>query len=48
VGIAVDGSGNVWTTDYDSNTLFEYVGAAGPAVVPQALAVKNHTIGQRP
>jgi streptogramin lyase len=48
VGIAVDGSGNVWTTDYYSNTLYEYVGAAGPAVVPQALAVKNHTIGQRP
>jgi hypothetical protein len=48
VGIAVDGSGNVWTTDYYSNKLFEYVGAAGPTVVPQALAVKNKTIGQRP
>jgi hypothetical protein len=48
VGIAIDGSGNVWTTDYNSNTLYEYVGAGGPTVVPQALAVKNGTIGQRP
>ena len=48
VGIAVDGSGNVWTTDYYRNSLFEYVGAAGPTVVPKALAVKNHTLGQRP
>ncbi len=48
VGIAVDASGNVWTTDYYQNILFEYVGAAGPAVVPQALAVKNHLLGQRP
>jgi hypothetical protein len=48
VGIAVDASGNVWTTDYYKNSLYEYVGAAGPTVVPQALAVKNNSLGQRP
>ena len=48
VGIAVDASGNVWTTDHYVNSLFEYVGAASPAVVPQALAVKNHSLGVRP
>ena len=46
-GIVVDGSGNVWVTDL-SNTLFEYVGAAAPAVVPLQAAVKNGQIGQRP
>ena len=41
VGIAIDASGNVWTTDYYLNSVFEYIGAAGPTVVPQALAVKQ-------
>ncbi len=48
VGMAIDASGNVWTTDYYVNSLFEYVGAAGPTVVPQALAVKNGSFGVRP
>jgi len=48
VGIAVDASGNVWTTDYYVNSLFEYVGAAAPTVVPLAIAVKNHSFGVRP
>ena len=48
VGIAIDASGNVWMTDYYVNSLFEYVGAAGPTVVPQVLAVKNNSFGVRP
>jgi len=48
VGIVVDASGNIWTTDNYVNSIFEYVGAASPAVVPLQLAVKNNTIGTRP
>ncbi|HEX7159492.1 MAG TPA: hypothetical protein VF214_10780, partial [Edaphobacter sp.] len=48
VGIAIDASGNVWTTDNYVNSLFEYVGAAAPAVVPFQQAVKTNRIGQRP
>ncbi len=48
VGIAIDASGNVWTTDATVNSLFEYVGAAGPVAVPHALAVKNGILGQKP
>jgi hypothetical protein len=48
LGIAIDATGNVWTTDQYVNALFEYVGAASPVVVPQALAVKNNALGQRP
>jgi hypothetical protein len=48
VGIAIDASGNVWTTDNSINSLFEYVGAAAPAVVPLQQAVKTGRIGQRP
>ncbi len=48
VGIAIDATGNVWTTDANLNAVFEYVGAASPVVVPQALAVKNNALGQRP
>jgi hypothetical protein len=48
VGIAIDASGNVWTTDNYVNSIFEYVGAASPAVVPLQQAVKSNKIGQRP
>lgn len=48
VGIAVDASGNVWMTDFYVNSLFEYVGAASPTVVPMALAVKNQRLGMMP
>lgn len=48
VGLVVDASGNVWTTDNFVNSLFEYVGAATPAVVPLQAAVKNNLLGQRP
>jgi streptogramin lyase len=48
VGIALDASGNVWTTDNDVNSIFEYIGVAAPTVTPFQLAVKNKTIGRRP
>ena len=48
VGIVVDASGNVWTTDNYVAALFEYVGAASPVMVPLQAAVKNNMLGQRP
>ena len=48
VGIALDASGNVWTTDNYVNSIFEYIGTAAPTVTPLQLAVKNKTIGRRP
>ena len=48
VGIAIDASGNVWTTDNYVNSIFEYVGAASPAAVPLQAAVKNKQLGKRP
>lgn len=48
VGIALDASGNVWTTDNYVDSIFEYIGAASPTVVPLQLAVKNKKLGQRP
>lgn len=48
VGIALDASGNVWTSDNYINSIFEYVGAAAPTVRPLQLAIKNKTLGQRP
>jgi hypothetical protein len=46
--VAVDSSGNVWGTTYNSATINEVVGVAGPTVTPIALAVKNKTVGTRP
>ena len=52
VGIALDASGNVWTSDDNfgsgNSSIFEYIGAAAPTVTPLQLAVKNKTIGTRP
>ncbi len=48
VGIALDASGNVWTTDNYVNSIFEYIGAASPTTVPLQLAVKNKALGRRP
>jgi sugar lactone lactonase YvrE len=48
IGIALDASGNVWTTDNYVNSIFEYIGAASPTVTPLQLAVKNKVMGQRP
>ncbi len=53
VGIAIDASGNVWTTDAWPNatgqySLFEYIGAAGPTAVPLQQALKSNLLGQKP
>ena len=48
VGIAIDASGNVWTSDNYVNSIFEYIGAAAPAMVPLQVAVKNNLLGKRP
>ena len=34
LSIAIDGSGNVWTTNASLNTVTEFVGAASPVVTP--------------
>ena len=56
-GIAVDGSGNLWTTGYmlDANdnaqpnaVVTELVGFAAPVVTPIAVAAKNNALGTRP
>ena len=53
VGIAIDASGNVWTTDAWPNStgqysLFEYIGAAGPTAVPLQQALKSNLTGHKP
>lgn len=48
VGIAIDLSGNVWTSDNYVNSIFEYIGAAAPTMVPLQAAVKNNLLGKRP
>ena len=49
IGVVIDASGNVWTTDvFATDSVFQYVGAGAPTTVPLAAAVKNHTIGARP
>jgi secreted PhoX family phosphatase len=34
LSLAIDGSGNVWTTNSNLNTVTEFVGAASPVVTP--------------
>jgi streptogramin lyase len=48
VGIAIDASGNVWTSDNYVNSLFEYIGAAGPTTIPLQVALKKNQVGKRP
>lgn len=55
IGIAVDGSGDVWLNYDPYNFLFGYsfymqeiVGAAVPVVTPISVGVKNNTLGTRP
>jgi hypothetical protein len=54
-GIAIDESGDVWTSYASVSALFgttwyveELVGAATPVVTPLAVGVKNNTLGARP
>ena len=57
IGIAIDNSGNVWTSNGcitatgctpGSFTLSELVGAAAPTVTPLANGIDNNTTGTRP
>lgn len=48
VGIAIDPSGNVWTSDNYVNSLFEYIGAAAPTTVPLQVAIQKNLMGKRP
>jgi hypothetical protein len=47
VGVAVDGSGDLWLSMAGSVVL-EVVGVATPVVTPLSLGVKNGTLGMRP
>ena len=46
-GIALDASGNVWTTD-SGNQIFELVGGAAPVTTPLVQALANNSVGTRP
>jgi streptogramin lyase len=43
-GLAIDGSGNIWVTNFTANSVTEFVGLATPTATP--LSSTNH--GQRP
>jgi hypothetical protein len=50
-GVAIDGSGNIWLSNYLSttvNNVVQVVGAAAPVVTPLSVAVQNHTLGVKP
>jgi hypothetical protein len=47
VGVAVDGSGDVWLTTAD-NAINKIIGAGTPVVTPLAVGVKNNMLGTRP
>jgi hypothetical protein len=48
IGVAIDGSGNVWVGDNGGSDVVEFVGAAVPVVTPLAAGVVNKTLGSRP
>jgi hypothetical protein len=52
LGIAIDGSGNVWVVNLADeatpDNVVEFVGAAVPVVTPLAVGVKNGTLGTTP
>jgi streptogramin lyase len=43
-GLAIDGSGNVWVTNFTSNSVTEFFGLATPVITP----ISPTTHGQRP
>jgi streptogramin lyase len=43
-GLVIDGSGNVWVTNFVSNSVTEFLGIATPVVTP----LNPATLGQRP
>ena len=48
VGVAIDGSGNVWTTSANGGAVTVFVGIASPVVTPLAQAVLSSKLGTRP
>jgi hypothetical protein len=46
--LAVDGSGDVWMTLPNTNTMLDVIGAATPVVTPISVGVKNNMLGMRP
>ena len=46
-GVAIDGSGNVWSTAIDG-ALVQLVGAAAPVLTPLTTAAANNMLGTRP
>jgi streptogramin lyase len=46
--IAIDGSGNLWSANFDNNSVTELIGAATPVVTPLSVGAKNNTLGTRP
>ncbi len=55
LGAAIDGSGNLWVLNNDTNgasaagnVLVEFVGIAAPVVTPTSLALTNGSLGARP
>jgi hypothetical protein len=47
LSLAIDGSGNVWTTNNSLNTVTEFVGAATPVVTPIVANLLGPTYGTR-
>jgi hypothetical protein len=45
--LAIDGTGNLWLTNYD-HSLTEFIGLATPVATPLATAAKNNMLGTRP
>jgi hypothetical protein len=48
IGIAIDGSGDLWVTNNGNSSVTEFIGAGVPVVTPLAVGVKNSTLGTRP
>ena len=46
--LAVDGSGNLWSANFDKSNVTEIIGIAAPVVTPLSVGVKNNTLGTRP
>jgi hypothetical protein len=55
VGVAIDGSGNLWTLNSNTgsslipgNALVEFIGLAGPVITPHSLALQEVELATRP
>jgi hypothetical protein len=51
LNLAIDPSGNIWVTNYNSggnSSVTEIVGAAAPVVTPLSVAAGTSTLGQKP